>query len=330
MARAALAAAFLLSAGALAHSFLPKAYADGPAVPTPDVAAPPITEPAPPVRAAPLPPSPTAEPASAPDGRSGAIEFEGGAFGLAVPTSYKFYSAEEAQAFLQRTGAAAPSGAVLGLVAPADTDVRAEGAWATVVSYDAIGHVAADSATGLEDTNFEADVRAARASQNRAFEGFAMAPVFDPAAANLTWAERTAAPAAGGNDLRHEQKLLSRRGVAGLTSLGSADQQGAMVAASPDLVGMVQFSEDQAYGAFEAASDPASAYGVPQLVTGVSGSADHLIAEGASVNGGTRGGGGLAGLFPWIALGVIALAGAGFLMTRKRADPNLAPPADEE
>jgi hypothetical protein len=101
-----------------------------------------------------------------------------------------------------------------------------------------------------------------------------------------------------------------------------------MVAASPDLVGMVQFSEDQAYGAFEAASDPASAYGVPQLVTGVSGSADHLIAEGASVNGGTRGGGGLAGLFPWIALGVIALAGAGFLMTRKRADPNLAPPAD--
>jgi LPXTG-motif cell wall-anchored protein len=38
----------------------------------------------------------------------------------------------------------------------------------------------------------------------------------------------------------------------------------------------------------------------------------------------------LAGLFPWIAGGVVILAGAGYLLMRRRRDPNLDPDLDAE
>src|SRR5262245_5532576 len=149
---------------ALALLFAPAAYADGRAgAAGPDVAAPPV-------RAA-----PATDPAVPADGRSGAIPL-GEDAALNVPVTYRYYSAAEAHAFLQRNSAAAPSGTVLGMVAPASVDVRAPGAWATIVSYDPIGYVQPETAAGLSEANFEERVRGARAEQRRTFEGFIAAP----------------------------------------------------------------------------------------------------------------------------------------------------------
>lgn len=299
----------------------PAALADGPAESTPDVAAPPV-------RAAPLP-QPTAEPAAT--GRSGQILLRNGEVVLNVPETYKFYSADEARAFLTRNNAAVPSGEVLGLIAPVNARLDAPDTWATVLSYEPIGYVRADTAGALTDTTFEADVRAARQTQNRPFEGFAAQPAFDEAGAGLAWAERAAAPGAGGRDLRHEQRLLGRRGVAGLTSIGSADQQGAIAAAAPDLVAMTGFGAGNTYADFQTASDQVSTYSVPGLVTGVPTSDPALLADTASAGAAAdvQGGGGLQGMYPWIALGVAVLAGGGYLLMRRRAaagpDPNLTP-----
>jgi uncharacterized membrane-anchored protein len=321
------------AAGVAAALLIPAiAFADGPAVQTPDVAAPPI------VRAAPAPaptsqpaPAPTAEPAAAPAaGRTGQIQLLDGAVLLNVPAGYRFYGPPEAQAFLTRNRAAAPAGQVLGLIAPASTRIDEPGAWGSVVSYDTLGYVSADSAGGLTASTFEADVRAVRASQNRPFEGFAVQPAFDPASASLSWAERAAAPGSGGSDLRHEQRLLGRRGVAGLTTIGSADQQGQIVTAAPDLSSMVSFPEGARYASFEAASDAVSPFTVPSLVTGVAPAQPALIADSASAGAAADGrGGGLQGAFPWIAIGLVVLGGAGYFATRERskkeAEANLVP-----
>lgn len=311
--------------GACALLFAPFAFADGPAQPEPDMAAAPV-------RAAPTPPA--AEPAAQPAGQSGQISLMNGALTLNLPDGYVFYPAEAAYAFLQRNNAAAPNGTVLGLVAPAATQINDAGAWGTIVSYDELGYVRTDTVGALSEPTFEADVREARTAQNRPFEGFSVNPGFDAATNNLTWAERAAAPGAGGRDLRHEQRQLARRGVAGLTTIGSADQLGDITAAAPQIAGFVSFAEGSRYADFNAATDQVSRYSAPGLITGVPATEPNLVAETAATDGadtqasGLFGGGGLQGLFPWIAGGVVVLAGAGYLLFRRRggrADDNLDP-----
>ena len=304
---------------ALALFMASPAFADGPGSAGPDRAAPPV------IRAGPIP-APAA--AAAPVGRSGAINLMDGEVLLSVPAGYRFYSAEEAYAYLQRTSAAAPSGTVLGLLAPANANVRAPGTWASVVSYDAIGYVQPETASGLADTNFEADVRTARASQNRVFEGFAAPPAFDAATPNVLWAERAAAPGSAGSDLRYEQKSLGRQGVACLTSIGSADQMDAITAAAADMQHMLSFPEGRRHADFLPASDQVSAYSVPGLVTGVA-ATEVQVADATSGEGQT-GIGGLAGWFPWIAFGIIGLAIMGYMMTRRRKEPEADAEPDVE
>lgn len=292
-------------AAALAALLISPAFADGPAEPEPDVAAPPL-------RAQPVAP---AQPAAAPpEGQIGQIAMDD--VNYTVPAGYKFYSAAEAQAYLQRNGAAAPQGAVLGLIARDGVDVRQSGAWATVVSYDSIGYVPRETAAGLEESNFEADVRSARALQNRPFEGFIVAPAFEPGAPSLTWAERAARPGAQGADLRHESKALGRYGVAALTSIGSADQLNEIAAAAPTLLQGVSFPDGRRHADFQPASDTVSAYTVPGLVTGVA--AQTETAQAPVTEEGQTGFGGLSGWFPWIAAGVVGLGIVGYLLMRRR------------
>lgn len=294
---------------ALALFMVAPAFADGPGDAGPDVAAPPV-------RAA---PAPQGQPSAAPQGRSGVIPLSD-ELALNVPNGYRFYSAEEAHAFMQRANAPAPNGVVYGLLARANDDVRAPGTWATVISYDAIGYVQPATASGLGDANFETQVREARQTQSRTFEGFAAAPSFETETPYVVWAERTAAPGgAGGKDLRYEQKVLGRSGVACLTSIGSADQMTEITAAAADLRGMLTFPDGKRHADFQAASDQVSAYSVPGLVTGVATTEPQALADAASTGGQTAFGG-LSGYFPWIALGVVVLAGAGYMLMRRRKD----------
>ncbi|GAM97099.1 membrane protein [alpha proteobacterium U9-1i] len=297
----------------LALSMASPALADGTGTAGPNVAAPPV-------RAAPI--APQAQGASAPVGQTGQIALMNGAVVLNVPAGYRFYPTPVAEAYIARNNAARPDGAILGLLAPANARIDQGDDWATVVSYDAIGYVQPATASGLTDTNFEADVRTARQNQGRAFEGFAVPAAFETTAPSLSWAERSAAPGQGGRDFRHEQKMLGRNGVACLTSIGSADQMGAIAAAAPDMLGMVAFSEGNRHADFQPASDTVSSYSVPGLVTGVPQAQPQAALD---TSGGQTAFGGLSGWFPWIAFGVIALAGGGYLLMRRRRDDNLIP-----
>ncbi len=299
---------------ALALFIAAPVYADGPGDGGPNVAAPPV-------RAAPVTPPANATTAP-PEGRTGIIPLGNDGLSLNVPAGYRFYSAEEAQAFLQRARQSAPSGVTYGLIARRGDDIRAAGTWATVVSYDAIGYVQPETASGLSDTTFEDQVREARTNQNRRFESFAADPSFTADTPYLVWAENVAAPGgAGGKDLRYEQKILGRDGVACMSSIGSADQMPQMAAAAAELRGMLTFPEGKRHSDFDAAVDQVSAYSVPGLVTGVPAAEPQAVAD-ANTTGGTgqTAFGGLAGYFPWIALGVIVLAGAGYLLMRRRGD----------
>lgn len=284
------------------------AFADGNGSAGPDVAAPPV-------QAA---PAQSAEPAA--DGRTGIIPLGDSGVSLNVPDGYRFYSAEEARAFLQRSNAVAPNGEIYGLLARASDDIRQPGTWATVISYDDIGYVQPETAAGLSATSFETDVRSARQTQGRAFEGFIEAPAFTAETPHLVWGERAAAPGSQGKDLRYEQKMLGRRGVFSLTSVGSADQMPEIQAAAETLRGMLSFGAGARHADFQPATDRVSAYSVPALVTGVPNVTPQALAETAKAPAaaGQTAFGGFSGYFPWIAFGIIVLAIGGYLMLRRR------------
>lgn len=292
----------------LALAFAPAtAFADGRGDAGPDAAAPPIQAPAPAAEAA-------------PQGQTGQIALA--EFTLNVPRGWTFYGPQEALAYLQRNNAPAPQGEVFGMIAKSDANVRQPGTWATVVSFDPIGYVQAETAAGLTEANFEGAVRSARQQQNRAFEGFASEPAFDAQNLKLVWAERAAAPGSAGPDLRFEQKSLGRYGVACLTSIGSADQMSEIAANADALAAMLSFPEGRRHSDFQANADRISSYYVPGLVTGVPEPAGpQPVADAASGGGvGQTGFGGMSGWFPWIAFGVIAAAIAGYLLMRRRKD----------
>src|SRR5689334_10750057 len=298
----ALLAALLLLAPA-------SAFADGRGSAGANVAAPP-TQPAPQANAT----APAA-------GRTGQISLMNGELSLNVPSGWKFYPAEEAYAFLQRTNAPAPSGSVLGLLVKGNANPRQAGTWATVVSYDPIGYVQPETASGLSDPNFEGTVRTARATQSRPFEGFAAQPAFDSSAPNLLWAERTASPgAANGADLRVEEKTLGRYGVASLTSIGSADQQPQIIGAATQLKTMLSFPDGRKASDFQAATDHVSTYSVPALVTGVPAAAGQAqtLAETPTTSGQAQTAFGGFPTYGWIAAGVAVLAALGFVFMRRK------------
>ncbi|MBS0385586.1 MAG: DUF2167 domain-containing protein [Proteobacteria bacterium] len=272
------------------------------------------------IAAPPTQPAPQTSATSPAAGRTGQISLMNGELSLNVPPGWKFYPAEEAYAFLQRTNAAAPSGNVLGLLAKANVNPRQAGTWATVVSYDAIGYVQPETASGLADPNFEGSVRSARSAQSRPFEGFAAQPVFDASTPNLLWAERTASPgAATGTDLRVEEKTLGRYGVATLTSVGSADQQPDIMAAAAQLKSMLSFPDGRKASDFQAAADHVSSYSVPGLVTGVpAASAQALAGTPATTGGQAQTAFGGFATYGWIAAGIAVLAALGFVFMRRK------------
>jgi uncharacterized membrane-anchored protein len=208
------------------------------------------------------------------------------------------------------------------LLAKADVNPRQAGAWATVVSYDAIGYVQPETSSGLAEPNFETSVRTARASQSRAFEGFAAQPAFDTAAPDLLWAERTAAPGvANGADLRVEEKLIGRYGVASLTSIGSADQMTEIMGAAHEMKSMLAFPDGRKASDFQAGTDHVSAYTVPSLVTGVAPASAQALAQTPTQGQAQTAFGGF-GTYAGIAAGVAILAALGFVFMRPRRKPD--------
>jgi uncharacterized membrane-anchored protein len=249
---------------------------------------------------------------------------------LTVPTSFLFYPPDAARAHLARIGTPAPTGDIVGMLAPADLTPGQENFWGAIVTYQQIGRVEAASASGLEDAGFDQTVRQARASAQRSFQRFETAPAFATAQNAVSWVEQTAQPQPTAVAYRAESRVLGRRGVAGVTAPVRADQLAAAKAATPSLVGIIGFTQGNAYQDYNAQIDTASVYTVPGLVTNLpaTGVAQTAGINGPSVSAGKDGaetnylpwlvgGAAVVGLLAWLALGA-----------RRRLedeDPNLRP-----
>lgn len=198
-------------------------------------------------------------------GQTGDITLGSSGLKLLVPATYYYLPGPEARAYLQRIGAPAPAGEVLGMVAPANLRSIDPGFWGAVISTNPLGHVAEERADRLTAADFVDEVRGARPATAR-LEGFAAAPGYDRTRHAASWTERTAG-AAGARTLRTEQRLLGRNSVVGVTIDSRADQQASVAAAGGEISRMISFPAGQTYGDYAPASDQAPIYDLPSLLT---------------------------------------------------------------
>jgi hypothetical protein len=321
----AVIAAMTLAAGA--------AFADGPAS-----TAPIFPTPAPAAPAAPPPATPSLQPAAAPSGQSGAVSLRNGDLRMQIPANWTLYSREEALAFLARANAPAPSGDIFGLLAPIGKPPTDPSFWGAVVSFDPVGPVAETGTDALAAPGLIDQLKPLRQTLSRSLEAFAAQPAYAPSADALTWAERYAGTAADRTH-RHEQRLLGRDGVAGLTVLSPAGAFADVQAASGQMLGMLSFAPGKTLA--DAEKDKPSAFDLAGLITGLKKPISDALATPAG-SGGPGVGAGLAGAaagalawasgwFHWLAMAMVALAALPWLLysnpgvRRREDDPNLQP-----
>ena len=200
-------------------------------------------------------------------GQTGDITLANGGLKLFVPANYYFLPAADARAHLQRIGAQAPSGEVLGMVAPAGSRPIDDGFWGAVISVNPLGHVAEERADRLTAPDFVDEVRGARAAPAPRLEAFAAPPANDTARHVTSWTERYPAGAPTARTVRNEQRLLGRNKVAGVTIDARPEQLPTINAAAPEIARMVSFPAGQGYADFVPASDAAPLYDLPSLLT---------------------------------------------------------------
>lgn len=199
-------------------------------------------------------------------GQTGEIMLANGQIRLNVPATYYFLPAPEARAHLQRIGAQAPSGQVLGMVAPSGARPIDDGFWGAVISVNPLGHVAEERADRFAAPDFIDEVRGARPAPAPRIDAFASPPIYDSARHLAAWTERYPGSATA-RTIRNEQRLLGRNVAAGVTIDARADQLATIAAAAPEVGRMVSFPAGQAYADFKPGSDPGALYDLPSLLT---------------------------------------------------------------
>jgi uncharacterized membrane-anchored protein len=193
------------------------------------------------------------------------IPLGAGSLSLELRKGYAFVSATDVPPILQKLGVAAPSGAILGGVTAEGAKPGAKAYWISVVSEDPIGHVPETGAAEISSVSFLDSVQKARSGEPK-LSSFAVTPSYAPAGRALVWGELLDTKTAP--DLRHEQRLLGRDSVAGVTTIGAKSQLKKLAKAAGDVLAMISFAPGKTYGDFNSATDRSSEYDLPGLITG--------------------------------------------------------------
>ena len=188
-----------------------------------------------------------------------------GTVNLELRKGYAFVTANDVPPILEKLGVAAPSGTILGAVTADGAQVGAKGYWISVVTEDQIGHVPETGADQISSVTFLDSVKAARPPEPK-LASFAITPAYAQGSKTLTWAEKYDVKTAA--NLKHEARILGRDSVIGVTTFGPSSALKKISRSGDAVASMVTFAPGHLYADFVPATDRASEYDLPGLITG--------------------------------------------------------------
>ena len=211
--------------------------------------------------------------------REGEITLRGDLAKLKLPPTLRYLGPDDAATVLERIWGNPPSRAKsLGMLVPADISVIAQNAWAVIVSYEEEGYVKDDDATKINYDDLLKEMRAGTKANSAEREkqgypsielvGWATPPRYDAAAKKMYWAKELKFGDSPENTLNYDIRVLGRRGVLVLSAVAGISQLADIEAATPMLLGAVDFQEGHRYTDFKPGTDKVATYGLAALVAG--------------------------------------------------------------
>ena len=211
--------------------------------------------------------------------RDGEITLRDDLAKLKLPPTLRYLGPDDAATVLERIWGNPPSRAKsLGMLVPADISVVAQNAWAVIIDYEEEGYVKDDDATKINYDDLLKEMRAGTkaSSAERAKQGYpsielvgwATPPRYDAAAKKMYWAKELKFGDSPENTLNYDIRVLGRRGVLVLSAVAGISQLADIEAATPMLLGAVDFQEGHRYTDFKPGTDKVATYGLAALVAG--------------------------------------------------------------
>src|SRR5260221_2083676 len=165
-----------------------------------------------------------------------------------------------------------------GRMNPAGMTTVATNFWVVTINYSEDGFVKDDDASKInyDDLLKKMQKGVAQSNKERQKEGYptvdllgwAATPHYDSATHKLYWAKKLKFEGEEGETLNYNIRMLGRKGVLELNAIASVDQLGEIDAETPQILGMVDFTEGSRYADFDPKVDKVSKYGIATLVAG--------------------------------------------------------------
>ena len=211
--------------------------------------------------------------------QDGEITLRGDLAKLKLPREFRYLGPDDAATVLERIWGNPPSRTkTLGLLVPAAIPIIASNSWAVIITYDEDGYIKDDDASKIDYNDLlksmRADVKTGNAEREKqgypAIElvGWAATPRYDAAAKKMYWAKELKFENSPENTLNYNIRVLGRRGVLVLNAVAGMAQLPEIEAATPTILGAVDFQEGHRYADFQPGTDKVATYGLAALVAG--------------------------------------------------------------
>ena len=166
----------------------------------------------------------------------------------------------------------------LGMLVPTNVSIVSPESWAVVITYEEDGYVKDDDANKINYNDLLKDMRESVKASNEARKkegyptvelvGWAVPPRYDAAAKKMYWAKELKFEESDGNTLNYNIRVLGRKGVLVLNAVGGMNELAAIEAATPVILGAVDFQDGNRYADFKPSTDKVATYGLAALVAG--------------------------------------------------------------
>ena len=211
--------------------------------------------------------------------QDGEVTLRGDLAKLKLPRELRYLGPDDAATVLERIWGNPPSRVKpLGLLVPAAIPIIAPNSWAVIITYEEDGYIKDDDAKKLDYDDIlkdmRADVKAGNAEREKQgypkieLVGWAATPRYDAEAKKMYWAKELKFESAAENTLNYNIRVLGRRGVLVLNAVAGMAQLPEIEAATPMILGAVDFQEGHRYADFQPGTDKVATYGLAALVAG--------------------------------------------------------------
>jgi uncharacterized membrane-anchored protein len=210
--------------------------------------------------------------------KTGEVTLKGNLAKLKVPENFRYLGPKDANIVLSQMWGNPEGDDTLGMLMPTEFGPLDEDGWAVVITYTDDGHVKDSDADKIDYSDLlkdmQKDTREYNAERKKEgyptieLVGWAAPPHYDKATHKMYWAKELKFDDGEENTLNYNIRVLGRRGVLVLNAVSSMSQFATIEKHTPEIVGMVEFTEGNRYADFNDKTDKVAAYGLAALVAG--------------------------------------------------------------